>query len=179
MAFQTKNDLNAEKTISFKTPGESVEGYYLGSKTTKDTGYGPGTLHVFQTSKGNVACWGKTRLNSLLTAELVGQMVRATFTGMGNKVKGKNPAYLFKVEHDPAETLTGEALESATAAVSQSNEDYADDDISESDIDADDVQDIAPPPARAAAPRAPAQAPDPARAAKVQELLNRNRKQTA
>jgi hypothetical protein len=40
-----------------------------------------------------------------MTKDLVGQMVRLTFTGMGEKRKGKNPAYLYELEHDPANTI--------------------------------------------------------------------------
>lgn len=109
MAFKKKFDGQVDKAIQLgnkENPArESVEGYFLGTKTTPDTGYGPGKLHIFQTAEGAVGVWGKANSNRLLTSDLTGQMCRLTFTGMGEKVKGKNPAYKYELEVDSSETM--------------------------------------------------------------------------
>ena len=183
MAYQTKTELSSEKTYSLggvdKSTGKknptSVEGYYIGSRVTKDTGYGPGLLHFFQTPTGNHGVWGKTRLNNLLSPDLVGQMVLATFTGMSPPRKGKNPSYLYKVQHDPSNFI--EVANDATEpqAITEDGDDghQGDEPQGETDpADEPEQMDVAPPP-RPVAPRAPAQAPSPDRQAKVQALLNR------
>lgn len=107
MAYKEKTSLNAETTAHIggtnKTTGKpnptKIEGYFLGTKETVSD-YGPGKLHVFQTASGNVAVWGKSNSNRLLTKDLIGQMVELTFTGMGKPAKGRQPAYEYKVRHD-------------------------------------------------------------------------------
>lgn len=182
MAYQTKLELSADRTITLGGTGEngkpnptSIEGYYLGSRATPDKGYGPGTLHFFQTAEGNVGVWGKSRLNNLLTADLRGQMVLATFTGMSKAQKGRRPAYTYKVQHDPAETIdvSGIDLNQVQEDVAGDAEpDYGDDVDTNDDTTA--VDEVTPP--RAQAPARPAQAPDAARQAKVQALLAKGRK---
>lgn len=107
MAYKTKFDGTTDKTIQLggtSATGErnptSLEGYFLGSKDTQSD-YGPGKLHIFQTKEGTVGVWGKTRLNTLLTEELKGQMCLVSFTGMvAPSKKGRKPSYGYKVQHD-------------------------------------------------------------------------------
>jgi len=185
MAFQTKADLRTDNVFALggktQTGGKaptSVEGYYLGSKVTKDTGYGPGQLHIFQTETGNVGVWGKTHLNGLLSSELVGQMCRVTYTGMSTPKKGRRPAYLFKVEHDPENTIDVSSVNAASIEVTDSDDEdtsYESDsyDNNESVVEEEPVV------ARSVAPKTPVSAPDAARKARVEALLNgRNRKTT-
>ncbi len=107
MAYRTKFDGTTDTTIKLGGPGNptSIEGYFLGTRDIPDQGYGPGKLHIFQTQEGSVGVWGKTNSNRLLTPDIVGQMVLLTFTGMGEKKKGKNPAYNYSVQHDPENTM--------------------------------------------------------------------------
>lgn len=112
MAFQKKVGFGDCPTIKIGGKDDEgnprptqVEGYYLGSKVTPDKGYGPGLLHFFKTKQGDIGVWGKTMMNNSLTEDLVGQMVRVTYKGLGKKTPGKNPAQLFDVEHDPDNVL--------------------------------------------------------------------------
>lgn len=148
MAYLTKANANG-KTIRLGgtnrdgTVNEtSIEGYYLGSRETPDSGYGPGTLHDFQTAEGTVSVWGRTNINRLLGNSNVGQMCCLTFTGMGKAQKGKSPAYEYKLQYDPSNTIDPGTVE-ANAPVS------AFDDEEEEDLDV-----IVPP--RAKAPSKPA-----------------------
>jgi hypothetical protein len=109
MAFIKKFDGNTDSTINLGDKNnpvrQSIEGYYLGTKNIPDSGYGVGKLHIFQTSSGVVGVWGKTNSNRLMTLDLTGKMTRLTFTGMGEKKKGKNPAYNYELEVDSSETI--------------------------------------------------------------------------
>lgn len=166
MSYQTKFDGNTDKTVTLGKEGDpkSVEGYFLGTKETPDTGYGPGKLHIFQTSEGNVGVWGKTRLNSLLTSDLVGQMTLVTFTGMIQpKTKGKRPSYGFKVQHDPSNKVDTSNVNLAASedADDSSDESYASEETAEPTYSS-----------RPTAPKAPASVPDAARRARLQSLVN-------
>jgi hypothetical protein len=109
MAFKKKFDGQTDTTIQLGDKNNpvpvSIEGYFLGTKEIPDGGYGPGKLHIFQTANGATGVWGKTNSNRLLTRDLIGTMVRLTFTGMGPKVKGKNQAYTYELEVDATETM--------------------------------------------------------------------------
>lgn len=168
MAFQTKFDGSVSRTMSLGTAGspEVIEGYFVGTKTTQSA-YGEGKLHVFQTNEGYIGVWGKTRLNSLLTTDLLGQMVRATFTGMiAPTQKGRRPSYGFKVEHDKDNTIdTSNINLSAASPESEEDEDL------DSDAATDEVI-----PSQPVAPRTPAAAPSAAARAQVQALLSRSPK---
>lgn len=113
MAYKKKIELKADDAISLgginSKTGEknpiSVEGHYLGAKTTPDTGYGEGKLHIFSTARGTVGVWGKSHLNRLLTSDHVGQMCLVTFTGMSIPKKGKRPAYQYELQYDAENTI--------------------------------------------------------------------------
>lgn len=168
MAYKTKFSGNTDSTITLGKEGAptSVEGYFLGTKETPDTmGYGPGKLHVFKTADGDVGVWGKSRLNALLTHDLVGQMVLAEFTGMiAPTKKGKRPSYGFKVQHDPTNTIevSADALSAPADA-----DDYEDADAGEV---AEYAETVAASPARPVA-RPTLKTPDAAARAKVNALL--------
>ncbi len=168
MAYKTKFNGTADTAIQLGDKNNpvkaSIEGHFLGTKNTPDTGYGPGKLHIFQTQEGNVGVWGKTNSNRLLTADHVGQLVTLTFTGMGPKSKGKNPAYQYELKYDEENTIDTAGLDvNAAPAV---------DDEEESDIDSDETPLDVAPPTRAVAPARVVAAPDAARQARVQALLN-------
>lgn len=168
MAYETKFSGNTDKTVILGKEGNptSIEGYFLGTKVTPDTGYGPGKLHVFQTSEGSVGVWGKTRLNSLLTSDLVGQMTLVTFTGMiASSKKGMRPSFGFKVQHDRQNTIDTSGVD--LLAASEPEEDNSDQGLFEEQENT--VAYVSTPPVRASlAPKLP----DADRRAKVQALLN-------
>lgn len=188
MSYITKIDPSTEKTVQLggknsegRPNPTSIEGYYLGAKNVETT-YGPGKLHVFQTKDGNVGVWGKSNSNRLLTSDLVGQMVLLTFTGMSKPPKGKRPAYLFKVQHDPSNVIDtagldlnspGEGSVDDDAFVGADIQDTATtDDESFDTVEEDQPMDEVPPARNVtrAAPRAAV--PDAARQAQVQRLLS-------
>lgn len=184
MGYITKFDGRTDQTVTLGKEGQpnSIEGYFLGTKDTPDTGHGPGKLHIFQTAKGYTGVWGKTRLNNLLTNELVGQMVRATFTGMIQpSKKGRSPSYGFKVEHDPGNKISTAGVNVNATGV----EDAADEgdgggdgygstaEYSSYEDEGDLADEIVPP--RPTAPKAPAST-DADRKARMQALLNRTKK---
>lgn len=133
MAYKKKIDARTDNTIQLggekdgiKNP-TTIEGYYLGSKSV-DGDYGPGKLHIFNTSEGNIGVWGKTNLNHLLSPENVGQMCLVTFTGMGKAKKGRRPAYEYSLQYDEENTIdvTGVNLE---ATENNSEDDDSVDDV--------------------------------------------------
>lgn len=129
MAFKKKFNGVVDSTVTLGKEGspKSIEGYFLGTKTT-ESDYGPGKLHVFQTKEGTTGIWGKTRLDSQLTDDLKGQMVRVTFTGMiAATKKGRRPSYGFLVEHDPENTME---VQSLNLNVSSDEEDESEEDSS-------------------------------------------------
>lgn len=173
MAYKKKQDLSTDKTIKLGGVDEAsqrpnptrIEGFFLGTKVTPDTGYGPGQLHFFQTEEGVVGVWGKTNLNRLLSSDLVGQMCLVTFTGMGPKVKGKNRAYQYEVQHDPENTTDASGF-NASAAVEES----VSKEFEESAEVSEEAVYVAP-----KAPAKPASTPSAEAQARVQALLNKGR----
>lgn len=184
MAFKKKVSLEAESTIRLggrdnngKPNPTSIEGYYLGSRAVEGD-MGTSYLHVFQTKNGNVGVWGKTKLNSLLTSDLVGMMVQATFTGMGKAKKGRNAPYNYEVQYDEENTIDVSGLAAATNEaveddyVAEDDTTYADDDGGEADVmDDDSALDEVPPPRTVTAPKKPLATPDASRQARVKQLL--------
>lgn len=181
MGFQSVNSLEADVTYALgkkdkttgKTAPNSVEGYYLGSRTTPGTKYGDSVLHIFQTSKGNVGVWGKTDMNRKLGAVKPGTMTRVSANGTKSTPKGD--MNVFKVEVDNEQSIEVSLGEAPANNVHNSNEpeDYAEaaanDGYGDTDDDSDDT---AFEPEFVQARTASAQA----NADKVKALLNRNKK---
>lgn len=126
--YEKKLDAKCDTAIQLGGEGNptQVEGYYLVTKITPDTGYGPGKLHIFQTADGKIGVWGKTNSNRLLTDDLRGMMVRLTFTGMGAKVKGRRPAYEYELEFDRSNRIDVSSI-STNTVVEESDDDSGDD----------------------------------------------------
>ncbi len=177
MAYQTKFDGSCDKAVTLGAENNptSLEGYFLGSKETPDKGYGPGKLHIFQTKEGTTGVWGKTRLNNLLTKELVGQMCLVNFTGMIQpSKKGKRPSYGYKVQHDPDNTVVVDAV-SADSSENDDVDSSGDNDLFEESSSID--EEYTPPPAKSVA-RATAPV-DEARRQKFESMINKNRPKSA
>lgn len=177
MAFRTKFDGQTDKTIALggdrdgKKNPTSIEGYFLGSKTTQSD-YGPGLLHMIQTEDGVVGVWGKTRLNNLLTKELTGQMVKIDFTGMIAPVKkGRRPAYGYKVQHDPDNTTDVSGIDlNPVETLMEAEEGQVEENDYSTEEPQEEPQEEVPAP-RAVAPKQAAQAPNAAAQARVKALL--------
>lgn len=128
MAYKTVNDLSADTTIALggfnkKTRQDNstqVEGYYLGNRQVDVKGE-PATLHFFQTSKGNVAVWGKTDTNRKLGSAQVGAMTKVTFDKLVPTGKGKE-MYKYIVAQDAADTIE------VSVSNGDSSSSYAEDD---------------------------------------------------
>lgn len=191
MAFKEVIDLNCENTISLggsnKKTGKAnptkIEGYYLGRRSIEDTKKASGVsyIYIFQTQKGNVGVWGKTDLDRKMLTVQAGNMVRVTQTGM--KETKNAPMYVYKVEHDPENTidvsgLSGDNGNSDDLGTSSGSFGLGEDAYEEeTDLGDDSALDEVTP-SRAVAPRA-AVAVGADRAAQVQALLNGNaRKRT-
>jgi hypothetical protein len=171
MGFKKKFDGQTDKSIQLGDKNNpvraSIEGYYIGTKDIPDSGYGPGKLHIFQTSEGSVGVWGKTNSNRLMTSDLVGQMCRLTFTGMGEKLKGKNPAYKYELEVDSSETIDTTGIDVNAKAVDE-------DEGEEGDTMAYEEERTPAPRAvlKAAAPAATPKLPNTGAQARIQALIN-------
>lgn len=108
MAFREVQSLNPDTTISLggtnrktnKVNPTQVEGYYMGSRKVDDNKKKSGFsyIHVFQTSKGLLGVWGKTDMDRKVTAVDPGTMTRVTATGTRPTPNGD--MYVFKVELD-------------------------------------------------------------------------------
>lgn len=171
MSYQTKFDGRTDKTIRLGGDGNptSIEGYFLGSKDTQSD-YGPGKLHLFQTSEGVVGVWGKTRMNTLLTDNHRGQMVLLSFTGMiAPSKKGRRPSYGFKLQYDPENTIDVSNIDLSATPSAEDEEDVSD--VSNSfHEETEENETFTPPPKRPTAPIAAA--PSAERQAKMQAMLN-------
>lgn len=181
MAYKKHVELQTDNAIqlggkdkSGKANPTSIEGYYLGYKTTPDQGYGPGTLHIFQTETGTVGVWGKTNLNRILTAERRGQMVLVEFTGMGQAKKGRRPAYNYELQYDEENTMDVSGIE-LNVSSDDSNENYEEDvaEETETSLDAEESQPDEVVPTKAAAPKKPLTTPSASAQKRVQDLLAR------
>lgn len=103
MAYIEKTSGETDRTIALINKGDSIEGFYQGYKEIDDQfNEGKKTkLHIFQTSEEKVGVWGKTYLDSKLTADLLGCQCYIEMTGMiPPKKKGRRPAYGYKVLFD-------------------------------------------------------------------------------
>ncbi len=170
MAFKVVASLDADIVYALgkrnkttgKTDPDQIEGYYLGNRTTEGGKFGPSKLHFLQTPKGNVGVWGKSDMDKKLGVVTPGTMVRISTNGTRETKFGTQQVY--KVEEDKTNSIEVDISESAPAYDDGGDTD-SNDYHSGSDDNDDDVQNAA----LLAAERA-------AKAAKVQELLNKNKR---
>lgn len=182
MAFKKKFDGQVSKTVSLGGKPENpsfIEGYFLGSKDTVSD-FGPGKLHIFQTKDGHIGVWGKSRMNTLLTDDLRGLMVRVTFTGMvAPTKKGRRPSYGYQVEFDDENTIDVSGVNLNTPTIEDADD--AGDTTDEQDFASEEEQEYVDevPPAKPSRPAVAAAVPSPSRQSQVQALLSKSRVRTS
>lgn len=170
MAFENIFDASNAKSFKFETIGTVFEAYYMGSfDYTGD--YGPTQKHVFKTAAAGEATiiFGQRNLMQQLPACKVGLMTRITYEkDLAPSAKGRSPMKLFQIAQD--KKLTTDVTGYEVDGYANPSDDLLDAEGSEDVAATDEIQ--AP---RALAPKAPAKAPDAAKQAHVQALLNRNK----
>ncbi len=174
MAFETVKDLSTDVVHKLggginkqtKKPNPNkIEGYYLGSRTVQ-TVNGDAKIHVFQTPKGNEGVWGTKELNDKLGQVKEGTMTLVNYGGK-KALKGGKTLHTYTVAQDKENTVAVEG------AGSNSSESYVEEDAddSPSEVTEDEAEYLAAQEeasALLAAERA-------AKAAKVQEIMNRGK----
>ena len=144
MAFQEISDLDAATTISIggynkklrKENPTAVEGYFLGSKATKNNKSASGVsyLHILQTSKGNVGVWGKTDMDRKLASATPGTMIKIEFSGMQATKNGEMYKYKVSVDKDATIEVAPPPAAKPTAASSYDEDQaYVDSESEEDD----------------------------------------------
>lgn len=179
MGFKPILDLDCDTAIALggfnkKSRSENptvIEGYFLGSKVvdspkSKD---GKAKLHIFQTADGNVGVWGKTDLDRKMLSVSPGSMTRAAFAGMAPSKNGE--MYKYRVEQDSENTID---VVTAPKNVPVEALDAEEDSYDEDSLDEEAAEEI--PATRPVAPKVPAKTPSSEQQAKIQALLNKNRK---
>lgn len=167
MAYERVTDLSCDTVVKLggvddktkKANPTELEGYYLGFRTVTTTN-GESKIHVFQTPSGNLGTWGSKDLNDKLQQVKPGAMSLVNFTGK-KKLQGGKTLNTFSVQQDKENVLDV----SGFSAASESYQDSEVDNNSDDDTVDDDAEQTA---ALIAAERA-------AKAAKVQEILNRGK----
>jgi hypothetical protein len=170
MAFKDVQSLEADNTVSLggfnkKSRTENpttAEGYYLGSKKveSKMAKSGYAYIHILQTSKGNLG----------VLQVIPGAMVRITQSGT-RAIPGVNDMYIFKVQQDldnciDVDFVPEQSLVTHTSESDDGNDDDAFNNLSTS----------TPAQAPRVTPPVSNVATNAARTAKVQDLLNKNKR---
>jgi hypothetical protein len=165
MAFKDIQDTSSGEQFKFTNFGDTLTGVYLGTFDHQSEKYGSGKKHLFKTETGVKVVFNQKHLIDLLRDfASPGQLVRVTY--YKDKAGSRNPMKMYKLAiDDEFKASEDEINASVEAATSEENADYA-----------DEVE--AAPVTRAAKPLPAARAPDPAKVARVQSLLNGGRKST-
>jgi hypothetical protein len=170
MSLEEVVSLEADVTYSLgklnkktgKVDPKTVEGYYLGFRKVENR-LGESQIHFFKTEKGNVAIWGSTDLNRKLQSVKLGNMTKAEFVGMKETPKGDMRS--FKVYQDRTNFIEVDENLSASPVIEDADED------DEVVNDEDDSQDVYLPQGINTVQLSASE-----RQAKVQALLNKNKK---
>lgn len=173
MAFKKKPSLDVDNVFKLggvdkkgKACPKQIEGFYVGSRTVEGD-QGTSTIHVFQTSKGKVGIWGSKTLNTTLSAEDAGYMIRVTYLGKKKLTKGRTQ-HMYDIEIDE-----DQRSEEAAADTEEGEEGLEASDESEDSEDTEDEEEAE----EDEEPAAPALAASSAaeRKAKVQALVNKRK----
>lgn len=183
MAFTEVVGLDCDNTTALgglnKKTGKpnptKAEGYYLGSRDveSKKSRSGFAKLHILQTANGNQGIWGKTDLDRKLSSVVAGTMIRITQNGKQPTPNGEMYKYKVEIDRDNVIEVASNNNESSASPSEDATGEY--ESSEESFEDAEEVLDEVTPP-RPSRPVRAAAAPDAARQAKVQALLNGSKK---
>lgn len=145
MAYKKKPSLDVETVLKLggvdkngKAYPKQIEGFYVGARTVENE-QGISTIHVFQTAKGNVGIWGSKTLNTTLSGNDVGYMVRVTYLGKKKLTKGRTQ-HMYDIEIDEDQRSDEVGIEAAgseedTYEASEETEDEAGAETSNSDYE--------------------------------------------
>jgi hypothetical protein len=178
MAYEEVLSLESDVTYSLgklnkktgKTDPKSVEGYYIGNRKV-ETRLGDSLIHFFKTKTGNVAVWGTNDLNRKLQNIKLGTMVKAEFVGMKDTPRGE--MRYFKVSQDKNNFIEVDSNLSAAPQVEDAEEYAENDEVDDND---DGEQTLPSGYGQNVSSAQSTQLTTAERAAKVQALLNKNKK---
>ena len=77
---------------------DSIEGVLINKQ--KDVGANKSMLYTIEKDTKPTNIWGSTILDQRMVGIKVGDLIRITYKGLGEKVGGKNAPKIFKVEVD-------------------------------------------------------------------------------
>lgn len=171
MGYEKVTDLGTDTVVKIggvdsktnKPNPTRLEGYYLGSKNVK-TSTGESVIQVFQTPKGNVGAWGTKELNDKLGQIAAGTMTLVEYKGK-RKLQGGKTLHTYDVSQDTDNVISASAIKQVASDDSdtETTEDY--EETQSSDFSEEDAEQAA----------ALLVAEQKAKAAKVQEILNRGK----
>lgn len=95
---------------------ESIEGVLI--KIESNVGANKSMLYTIEKDGMPTNVWGSTVLDQRMVGVKVGDLVRITYKGLGEKVTGKNQAKIFKVEVDREDEVQTEEPPVETQPVS-------------------------------------------------------------
>ncbi len=81
-----------------KEDEDSVEGFLVNIQ--KDIGENKSMLYMIETPDGVKNVWGSAILDSRMSLAKIGDKIRITYKGLGEKKGGHNPPKIFKLEID-------------------------------------------------------------------------------
>lgn len=98
MVFKEVNPNN----WTYEKDGDSITGVLI--KKESDVGENKSMLYSLETKQGEfTSVWGSIILDQRMSLIKVGEKIRITYKGLGEKKAGKNPPKIFKVEVDHPE----------------------------------------------------------------------------
>lgn len=94
MVFQKVNP----SEFKFENVGDFIEGIYV----TKKSNTGPNKANLYTINCEGVLknVWGSTILDDKMSLVSEGQIIRITYTGLGEAKPDQNPPKIFEVEYD-------------------------------------------------------------------------------
>lgn len=81
---------------------DSIEGVLI--KIVENVGANKSMLYTIEKDGKPTNIWGSTILDQRMVGIKVGDLIRITYKGLGEKVGGKNAPKIFKVEVDKVQT---------------------------------------------------------------------------
>lgn len=181
MAYEVLDDVTSvklggtDKKTGKKNPTQ-LEGYYLRKETrpNKFNPEKPQNFYVFMTSSGQIGTYSTAGIDREMKKATIGVMTLLKDTGEVLDTGKGNPMRVFQVAQDKSNVLDAESLASSNIVP---EEDYEGQQDELSEIDAEDDEAVEEMPApRPVAPKVPAKTPSSEQQAKIQALLNKNRK---